>query len=293
MYSHEGNIWKMAAVTALGTAELMVVAQTGIPPALAEIVDVDLADFPELPAAHTQHERRKGERSKIIATNASNHERRTRLTLRAWTTLFEALRSSCVAKAPLLAHDLYELCSLESRGIPGGYFDGPRAWRILLDRINGDGERLETDKTFYDTALDLQKANPLPNGCTSAEFQKKAFAYVQYIMPNLARKFDPDDAAEYILNLMPPELYEASQRIKFSAKMVGRFLDLKYLIRLCSAEVFKKQKGSAPKPTFIAADFFKGYDIALVAETIGMDIELSGPGSIAFAGLGNKQWCPK
>ena len=37
----------MAAVTKLAAEDMIVVAETGRPPSLAEIVDVDLADFPE------------------------------------------------------------------------------------------------------------------------------------------------------------------------------------------------------------------------------------------------------
>ena len=37
--SHEGRIWKMAAITKLAPYELVVVAETGIPPALAEIIE--------------------------------------------------------------------------------------------------------------------------------------------------------------------------------------------------------------------------------------------------------------
>ena len=40
--SHEGRIWKMAAVTKLAAEDMIVVAETGRPPSLAEIVDVDL-----------------------------------------------------------------------------------------------------------------------------------------------------------------------------------------------------------------------------------------------------------
>eukprot|EP00966_Prymnesium_polylepis_P027831 643015-Prymnesium_polylepis.2 len=41
---------------------------------------------------------------------------------------------------------------------------------------------------------------------------------------------------------MPDELYEAGQRVKFAARMDGRFTDLKYLIRLCSNEVYFRSK---------------------------------------------------
>ena len=43
--SHEGLIWKMATITKLGVADLMVVAETGIPTILSETVDIDVDDF--------------------------------------------------------------------------------------------------------------------------------------------------------------------------------------------------------------------------------------------------------
>ena len=55
--SHEGLIWKRAAVTKLAPYELVVVAETGHPPALDEIVDASLDDFPVLPLGHPQYER--------------------------------------------------------------------------------------------------------------------------------------------------------------------------------------------------------------------------------------------
>jgi hypothetical protein len=42
----------MATITKLGVADLMVVAETGIPTLLSEIVDIDVDDFPDLPVAH-------------------------------------------------------------------------------------------------------------------------------------------------------------------------------------------------------------------------------------------------
>ena len=175
----------MAAIVRLAPHELVVVAETGIPPATKEIIDIDLDDYPELPYDHAQYERRRSERIKIAKENAQNAERRARLTLKAWTTLFESLRSCCVPKAKLLADDLYEVCALSSAGIPGGYFYGPRAWKILMDLIEGDDERTEYDKKFYDTALDWQKNNRLANGASAHDFQQRAYAFIHFIMPNL------------------------------------------------------------------------------------------------------------
>ena len=43
----------------MGVADLMVVVETGVPTILSEIVDIDVDDFPDLPVAHSQHERRR------------------------------------------------------------------------------------------------------------------------------------------------------------------------------------------------------------------------------------------
>ena len=66
----------------------MAVAETGRPPALAEIVDVDLADIPELHVTHPQYERRKTERKKFMAQNTANAERRRLLTYRGIKVVF-------------------------------------------------------------------------------------------------------------------------------------------------------------------------------------------------------------
>eukprot|EP00966_Prymnesium_polylepis_P099468 2303659-Prymnesium_polylepis.1 len=81
--------------------------------------------------------------------------------------------------------------------------------------------------------------------------------------------------------------------------MVGRFLDHKYLIRLCGEEVSaaKKQKASGPQPTFIAYDTLGGDSLELMAMAVGvdemqLDSEDRGGSQQAFAGLG-KNRCPK
>ena len=58
---------RKAAITKLAAEDMIAVAETGRPPALAEIVDVDLADFPELHVTHPQYERRETERKKFMA----------------------------------------------------------------------------------------------------------------------------------------------------------------------------------------------------------------------------------
>ena len=115
-------------------------------------------------------------------------------------------------------------------------------------------------------------------------------------MPNLAQKYEAADASEYILKLMPDELYEAGQRVKFSARVDGRYLDHKYLIRMCSEEVFLKQKAAPPQPTFISVDALGGHELNLFATCVGVEgLTLSdpAPGSAAFAGISGGRWVPE
>eukprot|EP00966_Prymnesium_polylepis_P017943 414075-Prymnesium_polylepis.1 len=115
-------------------------------------------------------------------------------------------------------------------------------------------------------------------------------------MPNLAQKYEPGDAAEYILKLMPNELYEAGQRVKFSARVDGRYHDHKYLIRMCGEEVFQKQKAAPPQPTFISVEALGGHKLDLFSTCVGVEgLTLSSltlaPGGSAFAGITGRKWC--
>ena len=298
--AHEGRTWKINTITKLSPYELVTVAETGIPPAARAIIDTPLDDLPELPEGHAGFEARKKERRKIIKEIQENAEKRLRITLRAWNLLFESLRSCCLKRAPILADELYENCALErshNRPELKGNFDGPRAMRIIDKRIEGSGERTVFDKNFYKTALEFQEKNPLQNGATQAEYLKRASAFTQHIMPNLAQKFTLPDAAEYVIDLMPPELYEAGRRVRFDARAEGRLLDLQYLIRQCGSEVFRKQKGSAPKPVLVSYDALGGHDVTMMAAVTGLEgLHCSAcdlPGLGAFSGVVGKSFCPK
>ena len=164
-----------------------------------------------------------------------------------------------------------------------------------MAQIHNDGERTSFDKNFYKAALAFQESHRLTNGSPASEYQRRAFAFIQHIMPNLPQKYEPEDASEYLLNLMPPDLYEAGERLKFAARLAGRWHDLQYLIRMCGQEVFRKQSGAAPKPSFISVDVLQRYDLQLMAATVGADdLRLLGtdgtapaarPDAAAFAGI--------
>ena len=156
-------MWKAATITKFAAHELISVVETGVHPAMNEIIIVDVDnELPMLAPQDPQYHRRLSERKRIEMQNATNRERIKRLTYKAWNVAFESLRQACVKNAPLLAFELYQLCAISDPQVPLGTFDGPRAWRILDARIEGgDGERTEFDKDFYDTALKYHKGHRL------------------------------------------------------------------------------------------------------------------------------------
>ena len=305
--SHDGALWKKTAFAQMSAKDYGVVAETGIPPALAEIIDDDLDDYPMLAITHRDYERRKGERNRIAKANHKNAMLRQRLTLSCWNELFAGLHLCCKANAPLLMQVLYDACDLTSAGYVGGYFDGPRAWRIIKARISSaDDTRSKHDKNYYRACLNAQLANRLPGGAPAAEFTRRAMAYVLYIMPNLAQKYTLPDAADYILDLMPKTLHEAGRRVKAECKAAGNLHDLQNLITLCDAEMFELQdpKVVAPLVTLAGAVVLAdgtatdeaGYSLAMMCETTGIGLRAGGRGGHpAFAGVGNepKSYCPK
>eukprot|EP00966_Prymnesium_polylepis_P090397 2093617-Prymnesium_polylepis.1 len=136
------------------------------------------------------------------------------------------------------------------------------------------GERTEYDKGFYITALQFQQNNRLANGCTADEFQKRAFAFVQYIMPNVAQKPTRQVRRSYGWPFHRPKIPHQAN------------------------EVFQKQKGTVPTPTFIGAPALGGHNLELFATCCGVDtLQLRGrddrddpSGGAMFVG-NDKKWC--
>ena len=247
------------------------------------------------------------DRLKISQDNTRNHLKRRRLLWEAWDQLFQILHASTKRLAPLLHTMMWESCNLRAMGVVGGHFDGPLAWRILLSRINAT-ERTKADKLYYDSCLGIQKANRLSDGCTADAFSKRAIAFVLHLMPNLAQKYTQEDAADYIVELMPPSLREAGKRVTYNCKQDGTYLDLMKLIKLCESEVFDLQKTSTNKPqlTMLAGAVVQddvaydpnGFKLDAMSETCGMCLG-AGRGHAAFAGFGTPsgekpiKWCPQ
>ena len=98
-----------------------------------------------------QYERALESRIKIEAVNKRNAVLRDQLTYEAWTRLYGLLSDSCETTHPTMHEEMYELCRLDKRGVTGGYFDGPRAWKIYLNSLTE--ERTKVDRDSYELAL--------------------------------------------------------------------------------------------------------------------------------------------
>ena len=97
---------------------------------------------------------------KIKAQNQSNEIKRSNLRLEGWTEVYSLLKGSAETSNPMLARELKLICDLYTlHGLPGGHFDGPRAWAHVVNLLKG-GKRTEIDKDYYRTAEHLQRSRP-------------------------------------------------------------------------------------------------------------------------------------
>ena len=199
--AHAATQWKEDAEATLAGLKLLAVAQGGNHPEAEAIIDVDLSEHPELDLTHRDYCRRMEFRSKVIAQNKSNALKRQRIMLEAWTELYTLLKKCTEKTAPVLSRKLMTLCDMATtHSMPGGYYDGPRAWQLALGALRS-AERTEADKDFYRTAERLQLASHLADGCRADEYSTKAMAFVQHIAPNLPQAYEQADISEYLINL--------------------------------------------------------------------------------------------
>ena len=105
----------------------------------------------------------------------------------------------------MLFEQIQTACDLEARGVRGGHFDGPLAYRMACAVLFPE-KRTERDKAYYKTAEKFQIEHPLQDGASADAYERRAMAWIIKIKPYLAQKYEEEDAADYIINQMPPTL---------------------------------------------------------------------------------------
>ena len=251
--AHEGTKFMDLAKPILAKMKLLAVASGQMPAAAAMIKDFDLTKLPSLPHTHRDYTRREETRIKYQSQNEANNDKRNLITYEYWTDLYAIVKASTEKTAPVLSQEIEKACDLSlpaNGGVQGGFFDGPRAWRMLKARLS-DSQRSEHDTDFYRTAERLQRQSLLPNGCTAEEYDKKALAFILNIKPNLAQGYSEADATQYLIDLMPKELREGGRRIKAALHAEGKYLDHMHVVRQCRGLVREEQKTAAPQPAFM------------------------------------------
>ena len=194
-YSHAASAYREQVEARLAELGWLAAAQGLQSEAVKAIVDIDLTRLPELDPADRDYNRRLETRIKLEAQNEANRQRRCAIQLSEWTKIYAALKKSTETSAPVLSRELQERCDLSKRSPPvaGGYFDGPRAWRMVLHKLSMGGERSQQDKNFYRASEHTQRSNRLPDGCSAADYAKKALAFLVHIKPNLPQTYSDDD----------------------------------------------------------------------------------------------------
>ena len=282
--AHAATLYIEQAEAYLISRGLLIVARGEIPQSVKQIVDVDLSQLPALPQSHPGYDRRLETRIKIKAQNAANKMKRRHLLLTDWTEVYTLLKVSTETTAAVFSRELKDECDLfATRKMEGGYFDGPRAWRMTLLKLKG-GQRSKADKEFYRAAERAQRASHLADGCRASDYSQKAHAFLVHINPNLAQPYDATETTDYLLDLMPNALRGDARLIKHELSVEGRLTDHLYVVSKCRAVVHDEQRGAPPTPTFVLTPDFASFDLSDLIRTTGMLLAL--PAGLGAVGRG-------
>ena len=141
-------------------------------------------------------------RVQLEIRNRRNDQLRLTYLMADRTEVFTAVYECARKHHAAFAKDLIAWCDLTASGFEE-YRDGPRAWLLLLRELAGKGERSKSDKTHYVTAWKVQQDSKLPDHCMPADYEAKARAYYETIIPNLPFEIQPRDVMEAIVDMIP------------------------------------------------------------------------------------------
>ena len=189
-YLHKGKAWIESSQSVLASHNLLVVANGGLHPDAAKIVDTPTDMFPDIDETHPDYFKIFEARLRIQTKNESNSHERFAIQMKSWTQLYSACAISTIAHAPVFNRELRTSCDLtvlHGEARYAGFYDGPRAWRMCKFKAVPPPElRTRRDKEYYEAARNKQKQSRLTDHCPVAEYQRKALAFIVHINPYLA-----------------------------------------------------------------------------------------------------------
>ena len=84
----------------------------------------------------------------------------------------------------------------------------------------------------------MQEQSKLGAHCLATEYEAKARAYYENILPNLPYKVDPADAMDTIIEMMPIELGSDQRRLRDKFVLAGVTDNYHYIMSECREVVF-------------------------------------------------------
>ena len=238
--------------TRFAAARLEEVMRGDPPLRVRQIIDYTEEDFihdtviataePDLALKYKQHN------AKLRRENMMNYHKRLAIIADAQNIGFEMVTAAAEKHHQHLVTKMMKLCRVQEHGV--SYNDGTRAWNMLMHALLHPFDevgRTPQDKRHYEIADEMIKNAELPAGCTAKAFGDLVHTWAEKIMPNVPRKYEPEDAALYIVHRMPVSDEEKS-RIEDEVTKEGIF-DVDHIISRCKRIVYRFEKADAETPT--------------------------------------------
>ena len=277
--THIAQALRESIDAALTAEHLLVSAHGGLPPKCDTIKDFPMQSLPPLSTSSPKFDQQFERRLELQRKNDENAAKRLQITVQERTVIYGKVLAWC-SDAIELRRRMMTLCKnhLTTDG-----FDGPRAYKMLMEHLDGNVEdRSKHDSKLYTTAFEMQQKSELPNGCSATQFTTKAYAWIVHILPNLPTEFkDPFAPSEHIISLLPAELRSDGRDLERDLRKTGEWKTtrredgLMHVMRRCSKLVEKVQKSEVPtKSVFVCAMPPIEHNLAQLAAVAGMpDLE--------------------
>ena len=180
--------------------------------------------------------------------NKQNVEARYRAFFGASTKCFWVLHQHVLQTAPAFARHLEVICdrTFYDKMPQPNQMDGARAWKMIIGRLYPPTMPDHLQEA-YEGALTVAKKYHLPDGCSGEQFEEKANAVMENVLPNLERPLTGELTTKLLVNFLPVSLKSEGIRLLKRFETEGKLSDHEYVISECVILVAKYQ-AAAPVP---------------------------------------------